>query len=504
MKAIILAAGIGSRLRPITDNKPKTLVLVNNVPILGYIINSLLQNGINDIVICTGYKNTMIKEYCKRDFPQTNFIFVNNENYDTSNNLYSLYLANKHLNGDLLLMNADLVFDSMVITKLLECGTSAFCIDVGNYIEESMKVVFGADNYIASISKTIKPSESSGVSIDVYRFCSKDSAVLCEEIIKAIECDNRINDWTETLLNDLLQNKKILVAPVNVNGYKWFEIDNYEDLSAAEKMFNKRIAEFSKRNVFVLDVDGTLLLGDKLFDNAKSTIEFLMSSGKKIYVASNNSSKTPDIFREKLESIGLNMKNISILSSLDAAIDYLKSHGYSTIYWAANPVVDEYLRKSGLKFEKNSPQAILLTYDTSIDFDKMKTLTRLLNSGIPYYATHTDIVCPTEFGYVVPDIGCLIQLLETTTGCRPVKTFGKPNKEFLQPVLKNENVGYSDIVIVGDRLYTDIALAEGIDVLSVLVLSGETSRDVYEESKIRADIVLNDIYGLVDELRLQV
>jgi len=240
MKAIILAAGSGSRLRPLTDNRPKTLVDVNGIPILQYIIDSLLFNKIDEIIICTGYRSNQIKTFCKEVYTTNSFTFIENREYDSTNNLYSLYLAREHIYEDFLLMNADLVFEPVIISLLLKSKTSAFCIDEGIWLEESMKVISNKDGVINAISKKIPADISSGVSIDVYKFLSEDCNTLRNAVENAIERDKRINDWTEALLNDLLQASDIYVKSINIAPNKWVEIDDFNDLELANETFIRK------------------------------------------------------------------------------------------------------------------------------------------------------------------------------------------------------------------------------------------------------------------------
>ena len=121
----------------------------------------------------------------------------------------------------------------------------------------------------------------------------------------------------------------------------------------------------------------------------------------------------------------------------------------------------------------------------------------MLRKGCKYYATHIDIVCPTEQGDI-PDIGSFIDVIEKSTLMRPIKTFGKPTKFFLDYILDVLGCAASETVLIGDRMYTDISLTNGSEVTSVLVLSGETDRAKYEASIIDADIILPSIKSLVN------
>ena len=161
MKAIILAAGQGSRLRPLTERLPKTLVEVERKPILGYQIDALLAHGVADIVICTGHCGERIVEYCKKRYPDVRFTFVHNTEYLESNNMYSLFLAREHLHGDLFLMNGDVVIEHGIIGGMKDLHGNAVAVDAGRYVGESMKVVIDKRGMIIDISKKIERPEAS-------------------------------------------------------------------------------------------------------------------------------------------------------------------------------------------------------------------------------------------------------------------------------------------------------------------------------------------------------
>ena len=152
MKALILAAGFGSRLMPITENLPKSLVKVNGKPILFKQIENLMSNGISDITVVSGYKGEVLKEEVGKAFPFVKIIY--SKDYETTNNMYSAYLGIRAMGGgEFLMMNADVFFDGSVIKALLDFNyPDAVVTDIGNYLEESMKVT-AKDGRITSISK---------------------------------------------------------------------------------------------------------------------------------------------------------------------------------------------------------------------------------------------------------------------------------------------------------------------------------------------------------------
>lgn len=233
MKALILAAGLGSRLAPITDKVPKSLVKVNGKSILIKQIENLHKNGIYDITIITGYKSEVIENIIKTDYPNINVI--KSENYETTNNMYSAYLAKDIIGkNNFLMMNADVFFDSSIITSLLNYKSeNAIVVDINNYLDESMKVIEN-NGKLVEISKKISKDDALGVSIDVYKFSSEAGQKFFNQCNDYIVNKKEINLWSEIALNDILKNTEFHACPLNG---KWVEIDNHNDLEFAERLF---------------------------------------------------------------------------------------------------------------------------------------------------------------------------------------------------------------------------------------------------------------------------
>jgi L-glutamine-phosphate cytidylyltransferase len=233
MKALILAAGIGSRLRPITENRPKSMVEVNGVPIIFKQIDNLLKNNIHNITVVAGYKADMLISALNKSYPNIKVII--NDNYEITNNMYSSYLAKEEMyNEDFLLMNADVFYDISIIEELVKDKyENSIVVEKGNYNDENMKVKC-VDGRLIEISKQILKNDSYGVSIDVYRFSKEGSITFYEKIIDYIERKEEVNHWTEVALNDVL--KEIHFKPCPIKG-KWMEIDNFDDLKKAEIIF---------------------------------------------------------------------------------------------------------------------------------------------------------------------------------------------------------------------------------------------------------------------------
>lgn len=233
MKALILAAGFGSRLAPITDNCPKSLVPVNGKPILLKQIDNLLENGVTDITVVSGYKAEILEAAVHAHYPQAKIIC--SVDYATTNNMYSAYIAREAMGGEgFLMMNADVFFDASVIKALLANeAPNAIVTDIGTYLEESMKVV-EENGRLVAISKAITPEEALGASIDVYKFSAEGGKAFFAKCAEYIEEQKELKKWSEVALNDILPSVEFKACPLEG---RWLEIDNHEDLAAAEKLF---------------------------------------------------------------------------------------------------------------------------------------------------------------------------------------------------------------------------------------------------------------------------
>lgn len=233
MKAVILAAGLGSRLRPITDKVPKCMVPVNGIRIIDKQIDNLLRSGVIDICVVSGYRADVLDAHLKERYP---FIkIVPNVRFAETNNMYSLFLARDFVRGqEFLLMNSDVYFDQGIIAGMLEGNdVSKIACDRSQYLEESMKITLD-NGKINHISKKISEVDHYAVSIDVYRISAKDSEVLLAEVEDTILNRKDENSWTEVALDKVFY--KTDFVPYVING-RWFEIDNHDDLAKAEGIF---------------------------------------------------------------------------------------------------------------------------------------------------------------------------------------------------------------------------------------------------------------------------
>lgn len=236
-KALILAAGLGTRLAPITNNVPKSLVPVNGKPILFKQIENLHENGITDITIVSGYKAEVLEKEVHERYPEIKI--VESVDYAATNNMYSAYLGirsmfpNKAIEP-FIMMNADVYYDPSVIKDLISCDApDAIVVDIGRYIEESMKVV-EKDGRLVEISKQIAPGSALGCSIDVYKFSAKGGSAFFDCCAEYIEVKKELKMWSEAALDKALGDVVFKACPLNG---RWLEIDDHKDLAEAEKLF---------------------------------------------------------------------------------------------------------------------------------------------------------------------------------------------------------------------------------------------------------------------------
>ena len=255
--------------------------------------------------------------------------------------------------------------------------------------------------------------------------------------------------------------------------------------------------KLSNIKAILFDLDGTIYLGDSLIGNVKETLATIREKGIKIVFVSNNSSKTQLQYARKLKKLGIYDKRDIVYTSLDATIDYLKeNYAKRTVYPICTKQVKKYLIKHGIKV-RNKADIFLLTFDKDMTYKKIKNGADLINAGKMFIATHPDVTCPYE-PYYIPDVGSFLQMFKASTGKMPDVIVGKPNEIMAKELCFNLSLKKEEIIMVGDRLYTDILFGVNNKMKSALVLSGETTLESYEKSGIKADLVLKDVNELVN------
>lgn len=247
----------------------------------------------------------------------------------------------------------------------------------------------------------------------------------------------------------------------------------------------------------LFDLDGTVYIGGKLIPGAKEAINALRRGGIKIVYLTNNSSADAEEYACKLTRLGVLDAADEVCSSLTVGAKYLKEHNCGRVYAVASERVKSCLEKQGIAVSEDGGGAdtVFLTYDKELNYDKLVTANRLLYAGANYIATHADKVCPAE-GAPLPDAGSFIALFKESSGRLPDVIIGKPYPYMAEYLSEKLNLALSEMLMVGDRLYTDVAFGVNSGLKTALVLSGETTDKMYALSDIKADIVINSIADL--------
>ena len=215
----------------------------------------------------------------------------------------------------------------------------------------------------------------------------------------------------------------------------------------------------------------------------------------------NNSSKSVDKYIEKLASFGIASTEDDFLTSTNATVLYLQNKSYKKIYALGTNSFVRQLKKGGLNIttvREEGIDCLCMGFDTELTFQKLEDACILLRDGIDYIATNLDWVCPTWYGYV-PDCGSVAEMIRRATGKRP-KFIGKPQPDMARLAIKESGFTAEQAVLIGDRLYTDIACGANAGISTIFVLSGEGTMEDVNTSEVQPDFIYENIHKLYEEL----
>lgn len=243
MQAVILAAGVSKRLRPLTNHTPKCLLDISGSNLLQRTLDNLAANQITDILIVTGYRENMIKEYVRKNISELNIKFVTNPDYQHNNNSYSLWLSRDFIKDDFILLDSDILFDRRIITKLIQSGYPN-CLAVNadcELDEEQIKVIIDEEFKILQIGKEVEIDKSYGESIGIEKFSFEFSKLLFEILDRKIIKENNVNEFYETTFQEIIDKgeQQYSIYCVDVSEYKCIEIDTIEDYEKANQLIIK-------------------------------------------------------------------------------------------------------------------------------------------------------------------------------------------------------------------------------------------------------------------------
>ena len=261
-----------------------------------------------------------------------------------------------------------------------------------------------------------------------------------------------------------------------------------------DKLFHSKL--------FLLDMDGTLYLGDEVFEGAIDFIHTIKATGREYIYLTNNSSRAGTDYIDRLRRLGFPCETENVFTSGMATAMFLNDRfPGASVYPVGTPAFLSELQSYGVKLcSDESVSVVCVGFDTTLTYEKLDRAVHYLRRGAAFVAANPDWVCPMPAGEVLPDCGSICALLTAASGVKP-EYIGKPNRNMVDIISKQTGVPNENICCVGDRLYTDIAVAQNAGAVSVCVLSGESTQSDIDAAERKPDYVLNNVEELADILK---
>ena len=253
--------------------------------------------------------------------------------------------------------------------------------------------------------------------------------------------------------------------------------------------------KLSRIRHLALDMDGTIYLGSRIFPFTIPFLEKMKAAGIGISFLTNNPTRSVQDYLDKLAKMGIEATEDGMYTTSRAAIDYIKEYHPQArrLFLLGTPSMAEQFRKAGYEECADDPgdvpDVLVVAFDTTLTYSRLCRAAYWASQGIPYVATNPDRVCPTDKPTVLVDCGSLQKCIEHATGRKPDIVLGKPDPTMLQGIMHRHGLKPEEIAMVGDRIYTDTAMAHNAGAVGVLVLSGETTMETVK--KVQADAATN-------------
>lgn len=236
MIGVILAAGMAKRLRPLTDERPKCLLKVGERTLLQRTVDAMLAAGINELVVVTGYRANMIRDFLTETYPSLTIHFIDNVDYEHNNNIFSLWLTRPYTDGrDFLLMDSDILCDPAILPEVIGAEGSALALNRHELSEEEMKIVADAHGRIIEISKTCSPADAAGESVGIEKMTADYSTALFHELQQMIEDEGLIDIFYERAFERLIPQGHTFRI-VDTTSFFSIELDTPEDFENAQRL----------------------------------------------------------------------------------------------------------------------------------------------------------------------------------------------------------------------------------------------------------------------------
>lgn len=254
--------------------------------------------------------------------------------------------------------------------------------------------------------------------------------------------------------------------------------------------------KLKKTELFLLDMDGTLYLGDEVFEGAVDFVRHISESGRRYIYLTNNSSRAGEDYVNRLRRLGFPCERENVFTSGMATGLYLReNYPGAKVCLVGTEAFRRELESYGVEISDAEADVVVAGFDTELVYSKLERAVHFLRRGAPFIAANPDWVCPMPGDEVLPDCGSICALLTASTGREPLY-IGKPNRNMVDIISKMTGIANEHICCVGDRLYTDIAVAVNAGAVSTLVLSGETDEDMLAQSDVKPDYVFADVAEL--------
>jgi len=252
--------------------------------------------------------------------------------------------------------------------------------------------------------------------------------------------------------------------------------------------------------LFLLDMDGTLYLGDDVFPGAIDFVNGLAASGRRYIYLTNNSSRAGEDYIARLRRLGFPCERENVFTSGMATAMYLnKNYPGQSVCLVGTAAFKRELESYGIAIDYENPGVVVVGFDTELVYYKLERAVHFLRRGLPFIAANPDWVCPMPAGEVLPDCGSICALLTASTGVKPTY-IGKPDRNMVDIISGQTGVPNEQICCVGDRMYTDIAVAVNAGAVALLVMSGETDEATLKASDIKPDYIFDDVAAVAKEL----
>lgn len=347
---------------------------------------------------------------------------------------------------------------------------------IQNTIKKALPKVETIEQLLTDLDAPINP-EQIGVSMELV----KDGIILAKEV------RNRF-----TLLQILWDLGLAETYAERMTDYFTGKQNVY--LAKKKEIFRQKL---NKIKCVILDMDGTIYLEDQLFPFTKKFLEKVTESGREYYFYTNNSSKNQGDYLGKLEKMNIPVTPAHMLLSTQVAVNYfLKKHKNAAYYVVGTPNLLAAFADAGLTLTEENPDVVVLGFDTTLTYEKMEKACRFIRHGAIYFGVNPDYNCPVKDGEYIPDCGSMAKMIEQSTGRFP-EFFGKPSRYTYDFILEKTGYAQEEVAFIGDRIYTDIAVANGTDSTSIMVLTGETQVKDLAEYDYGPDMIVDSLEELI-------